>query len=230
MNAHADTQAVSSLGALMAAIYAVDLDSVVVPKVTKCRHFKAFGVPDEFTKQIAAHVWALQDELSAYVVANQSKAGRLFYRAVFATSVVRQLKLSEESDKAKAIFDAGVRSRKRHLELVQELFRAEVIRQFPDADNDAIDHIIIDENWTVGWLDHTGVGDELMSAFASMMSEGFEAYGGEEFQSDTQVVVGVGHDGRATILNESSLNLPPEILAAIKEQLARQFPGNGPRL
>ena len=138
---------------------AIDLSTVEQPKpCKKCEHYRELGPADDHLKRIWAlrsmHVTRLQELLRTHdgVVAQYRAAPR-------GSSEERRLLAEIETHRIAANQAHQVYT------IIETLAQIDTSRQFPELLNMDNGHVIIDENWVVGYADHSGLDMGLAELF-----------------------------------------------------------------
>lgn len=218
------SETTSVLGTLYSSVAAIDATAIVVPQMHKCSHYVQVGVADEATMRVFAYLWSLERELEEFIKNARGRHMRHAFRYMMSfTEAQRKAIEAKVSDSIKQL-ERDVSNRTRTIAVCEQLVRLELARQFPEADLDDVKQFHVDEAWNVGYMDHSNVGDELAEA---LRSSGFmeddipEDLFGERPPMDgrrsASFVVGVGPDGKQTILSEELGDIPPEIADFIRD-------------
>lgn len=210
MNAHVAVSETSSIQSLLDLLSGISVgESYVSPGGSKkCSHFKAFGKPDDFTRRIITHLSDLTRECDQFVRNFKKKDLHDKIDTVFADDETAQKSGIDAVQEQQRLFDVEFDTRMRRITYVTNLLHEEIIRQFPEADNKVIDHLFVDDDWTVGWLDHTKLDDEI-----------FETLMGGDQTGNLDEVMAVGPDGKMMSVDEVLKSYPPEVAEAIRSQI-----------
>ena len=216
MNAHAEVSApsVSTLQTLLDTLGGVTVgETYASGGQKKCEHFKPFGVPDDFTKRLIIHLGDQQSECDAFVRNFMKKDLQDKAEVVFADSLQQQKDGIDAVRLQKEQFDTELNTRARRINYLLTILHEEIVRQFPEADDKKVDHLFIDEDWTVGWLDHTNLHEEFLGAM----------FGGGDAGAQPDLfdhVMAMGPDGKLMSVDEALRDFPPEMAEAMKGDLS----------
>lgn len=147
----------SALAKLLLEIKQIDLGEVKIPyQGPKCRHFVAFGEPDDFTKKLFAHKW----RIAAQGLSDLQAANDLAVEEAAKIDMPRgtEAQLQQARDKAaNKVIDEAIPELNQlyHMGVaLGALIHVEMLRQFPASGDPRINRFLVDEDWTVGWIDH----------------------------------------------------------------------------
>ncbi len=209
MNAHAAISAASSIQGLLDILATIEVGETYAPGAQKFSHFKAFGMPDDFTKRIIIHLSDLKGECDRFVRDFKKKDLHDKVDTIFAENEADTKAGVESVKEQQKLFDAQLDTRMRRISYVMTLLHEEVVRQFPEAGDNKIDHLYVDEDWTIGWVDHTTLYEEYFK----------EMFGGDR-SDPLDGIMALGPDGRPMSVDEALKDLPPGMAEAIKGDLA----------
>jgi hypothetical protein len=214
---------VPAIQSLLATISAVEVGDIYEEGgVGKCKHFTAFGMPDEFTKKVIAYLGGLQAECDSIVRAFRKDEAHRRVDVYYSDSKGESVSGADVIAEKQKEFDAELDGKVRHITFVTNLLYEEVVRQFPQAADKKIDHFFVDKDWTVGWINHTNLHEEVMSSVFG---------GGAEDEPDLfGHVRAMDPSGRLISLDEALASQPPEVAAAIKERLSSILRGFRPHM
>lgn len=159
----------SALASILVAVNAVNLAEVDVPDQKVCRHFKAFGEPDDFTKKLFAYKWQLEAEVDELLAGFNRKAERSVDMPHGSEAELAEAKQKRiDAIQLEANFEVGPIVNT--IDVLEALICAEVGRQFQGALNPEIKDFVVQDDWTVGWIDHSGIPAEIMQAVGGLFS------------------------------------------------------------
>ncbi len=160
----------SALASILVAVNAVNLAEVDVPDQKVCRHFKAFGKVDDFTKKLFAYKWQLEAEVDELFAGFNRKAERSIDMPHGSEAELAEAKKKRiDAIQLEVGFELGPIINT--IDVLDSIIRAEVGRQFSDSLNSSVEKFVVKDDWTIGWLDHSNVGQEFLGMVLSTLGD-----------------------------------------------------------
>ena len=136
MNAHAEVSApsVSTLQALLDTLAGITVgETYAGGGQQKCKHFKPFGVPDDFTKRLLIHIGEQQSECDAFVRNFKKKDMLDKVEVVFADSSEQQKDGIDTVRLQQERFDVELNTKMQRIYYLLTNLNENIARQFPEA-------------------------------------------------------------------------------------------------
>jgi hypothetical protein len=165
MDAQAHATVDNSISSLLAAISAISLENHPTPPRNGARkgpHYKALGVPSDFVKQLIVHIDGVANDIESFINDFERQREHNQVDLKYARDDDERKRIDEESAQiiAEKPFRATLNAKKRELDFLQMLMGRELEQQFPDiasASGGATHQLIIDDDWNLGFNDHSNL-------------------------------------------------------------------------
>ncbi len=197
----------SVLSGIISEVQAIDLDAALISNQgEKCEHFKPFGVPKEFTKKLFVYMWSLEKRASELTASLDEKLQKVQIDMPSGTAQELEAAIKRARAKVKAVVCSQITEFVTQVGMLELLIRLELSEQFPEARDPDVNNFFVDEDWTVGWIDHSHFAEELVEQVKRFVPLG----------SDGRALFGVGRDGKPIPLDEFLRGAPPEVANGIR--------------